>query len=135
MTIGVKRIWDKRNKTINEKYLSEYDLRMSDNDMKRFWESKKQAKLEKIVGSTQMFAVAAIMKKYNLKANKRSFEKFLRDNMTLPSGDEYKQQKGESFNEYLDRVQEFAQYTDDEVLNDAINRALKNSINVNNIFI
>ena len=134
-TEGVRAVWDKVTNTINDKYLSEYDLQMSDNDMKRFWDSKKQAKLEKIVGSTQMFAVAAIMKKFNLKANKRSFEKFLRDNMTLSSGDEYKQQKGESFNEYLDRVQEFAQYTDDEVLNDAINRALKNGINVNNIFI
>ena len=134
-TEGVRAVWDKVTNTINEKYLSEYDLQMTDNDFKRFWESKKQAKLEEIVGSTQMFAVAAIMKKYNLKSNKRAFEKFLRDNMTLPSGDEYKQQKGESFNEYLDRVQEFAQYTDDEVLNDAINRALKNGINVNNIFI
>lgn len=136
-TIGVKRIWDKRNKTINEKYLSEYDLRMSDNDMKRFWESKKQAKLEKIVGSTQMFAVAAVMKKYNLMANKRNLEKFLKDNIDLTGIDpeELKAQKGEKYSEYLDRVQQFAKYTDDEVLNDAINRALKNGINVNNIFI
>ena len=134
-TEGVRAVWNKVTNTINDKYLSEYDLQMTDNDMKRFWESKKQAKLEKIVGSTQMFAVAAIMKKYNLKANKRDFERFLKDNMTLPSGDEYKQQKGESFNKYLDRVQQFAKYTDDEVLNDAINRALKNGINVNNIFI
>ena len=136
-TIGVKRIWDKRNKTINEKYLSEYDLRLSDNDMKRFWESKKQAKLEKIVGSTQMFAVAAVMKKFNLMANKRNLEKFLKDNIDLTGVDpeELKAQKGEKYADYLDRVQEFAKYTDDEVLNDAINRALKNGINVNNIFI
>lgn len=134
-TEGVRAVWDKVTNTINDKYLSEYDLQMTDNDLKRFWDSKKQAKLETVVGSNQMFAVAAIMKKYSLKANKRDFERFLRNNMTLPSGAEYKQQKGESFNEYLERVQDFAQYTDDEVLNDAINRALKNGINVNNIFI
>jgi len=134
-TEGVRAVWDRVTNTINDKYLSEYDLQMTDNDLKRFWESKKQAKLETEVGSNQMFAVAAIMKKYNLKANKRDFERFLRNNMTLPSGADYKQRKGESFNEYLERVQEFAQYTDDEVLNDAINRALKNGINVNNIFI
>ena len=134
-TEGVKVVWDKVTNTINDKYLSEYDLQMTDNDLKRFWESKKQAKLETVVGSNQMFAVAAIMKKYNLKANKRDFERFLRNNMTLPFGSDYKQQKGESFNDYLERVQDFAQYTDDEVLNDAINRALKNGINVNNIFI
>ena len=136
-TEGVRAVWDKVTNTINDKYLSEYDLQMTDNDMKRFWESKKQAKLEKIVGSTQMFAVAAVMKKYNLMANKRNLEKFLKDNMDLTGIDpeELKAQKGEKYSEYLDRVQEFAKYTDDEVLNDAINRALKNGINVNNIFI
>ena len=134
-TVGVERIWDKRNKTINEKYLSEYDLRLSDNDLKRFWDSKKQAKLEAVVGSDQMFAVAAVMKKFNLKANKRDFQKFLKDNMNLPNDADFKAQKGEKFADYLERVQEFARYTDDEVLNDAINRALKSGININNIFI
>ena len=136
-TEGVRAVWDKVTNTINDKYLNEYDLQMTDNDMKRFWESKKQAKLEKIVGSTQMFAVAAVMKKYNLMANKRNLEKFLKDNIDLTGVDpeELKAQKGEKYTEYLDRVQQFAKYTDDEVLNDAINRALKNGINVNNIFI
>lgn len=134
-TVGVERIWDTVNQTINKKFLSEYDLRLSDNDMKRFWDSKKQAKLEKIVGSDQMFAVAAVMKKYNLMANKRDFEKFLRDNMNLPSDPEFKAKKGEKFADYLDRVKQFAKYTKDEVLNDAINRALKKGININNIFI
>lgn len=134
-TIGIERIWDKTNKTINDKYLSEYDLRLSDNDLKRFWESRKQEKLETIVGSDQMFAVAAVMKKFNLKANKRSFEQFLKHNMEIPEDADIKGRKGEKFNEYLDRVSEFAQYTDDPVLNKAINRALKAGIGVSNIFL
>ena len=105
--------------------------------MKRFWESKKQAKLEKEVGSAQMFAVAAVMKKYNLAANKRSYEKFLKDHIDLTGLDpeDYKAKKGEKFNDYLSRVQKFAEYTDDEVLNSAINKALRSGIGVKNIFI
>ena len=55
--------------------------------------------------------------------------------MNLPDDADFKAQKGEKFADYLERVQEFARYTDDEVLNDAINRALKSGININNIFI
>ena len=138
-TIGIKRIWDKVNKTINEKYLDEYDLRLSDNDMKRFWDSKKQAKLEKEVGSARMFAVAAVMKKYNLSANKREYEKFLKDHVNFDnagiSKDDIKAVKGEKFQDYFNRVSQYAQYTNDEVLNDYVNKALKSGINVRNIFI
>lgn len=138
-TIGIERIWDKVNKTINEKYLDEYDLRLSDNDMKRFWESKKQAKLEKEVGSARMFAVAAVMKKYNLSANKRDYEKFLKDHVNFDdagiSKDDIKAVKGEKFQDYFNRVSQYAQYTNDEVLNDYVNKALKSGINVRNIFI
>lgn len=136
-SIGIKSVMDKRTQTINERFLSDYDVQMSDNDLKRFFESKKQAKLEKEVGSAQMFAVAAVMKKYNLKSNKRDFEKFIKSHIDLTevSKEDVSARKGENFSEYLDRVSEFAKYTDDEVLNDFINKALKSGLNVNNIFI
>ena len=138
-TIGIKRIWDKTNKTINDKYLAEYDLRLSDNDMKRFWESKKQAKLESDVGSSRMYAVAAVMKKFNLTANKRDYEKFLRDHVNFDEAginkEDIKAVKGEKFKDYFERVSQYAQYTDDEVLNDYVNKALKSGVNVRNIFI
>ena len=138
-TIGIERIWDKVNRTINEKYLDEYDLRLSDNDMKRFWESKKQAKLEKEVGSARMFAVAAVMKKYNLSKNKREYEKFLKDHVNFDvagiTKDDIKAVKGEKFDDYLERVSKYAQYTDDEVLNDYVNKAIRSGITVKNIFI
>lgn len=136
-TIGIKRIWDKSTKTINEKYLSQYDLRMSDNDMKRFFESKKQAKLEKLVGSGRMFIVAAYIKKNNIKTNKRDLEKFLKEHIDLSKIDdpeEIKARKGESYKEYLDRLDKYIKYTGDEVLDDMIKKALKNGVNVTNLF-
>ena len=136
-TIGIKRIWDKSTKTINEKYLSQYDLRMSDNDMKRFFESKKQAKLEKLVGSGRMFIVAAYIKKNNIKTNKRDLEKFLKEHIDLNKLDdpeEIKARKGENYKEYLDRLNKYIKYTGDEVLDDMIKKALKNGVNVNNLF-
>ena len=136
---GIKRIYDKRTQTINDKFLKEYGLEMSENDIKRFFESKKQAKLAKIVGSDQMFVVAAVMKKLNLKSNKRDLEKFMKTHVDLSQYDldesDLKARKGESYKEYLDRLKDVVLYTDDEVLNDMINKALKEGININNIFL
>lgn len=138
-TIGITAIWDKVNKTINTKYLSEYELSMSDNDFKRFWDSKKQAKLESIVGSTQMFAVASIMKKYNLKSSRAEIEKYAKDNIVLPSGTDpsvLDMKAKESRKQYLDRIDKFMKfYAKDEVLNDAVKRALAKGVDVTNIFI
>ena len=136
---GINRIYDKRTKTINEQFLKEYGLKMTDNDVKRFFDSKKQAKLAEIVGSDLMFAVASVMKKHNLKSNKRDLEKFMKSHIDLSKNDlsieDIKARKGESYKDYLDRLQKFAKYTDDEVLNEKINQALKKGINVDNIFI
>lgn len=136
---GINRIYDKRTKTINEQFLKEYGLKMTDNDVKRFFDSKKQAKLAEVVGSDLMFAVASVMKKHNLKSNKRDLEKFMKSHIDLSKTDlsieDIKARKGESYKDYLDRLQKFAKYTDDEVLNEKINQALKKGINVDNIFI
>ena len=136
---GINRIYDKRTKTINEQFLKEYDLKMTDTDVKRFFDSKKQAKLAEVVGSDLMFAVASVMKKYNLKSNKRDLEKYMRSHIDLSKNDlsieDIKARKGESYKDYLDRLQKFSKFTDDEVLNEKINQALKKGINVDNIFI
>lgn len=137
--IGIKKIWDKTTKTINKKYLKKYDLRLSTDDMKSFFDSKKQAKLEKIVGSGRMFIVASYIKKNNLKTNKKDLEKFMKDHIDLKKNelteDDIKSRKGESYKDYLDRLNQYVKYTDDQVLNDMINKALKGGINVDNIFI
>ena len=132
---GITRIYDKRTETINKKYLTKYGLELSENDLKRFFDSKKQSKLESDYGSDQMFAIASVMKKYNLKANKRELEKYLKSNVDLKDRDKIKQRTGESFNDYLTRVDEFVKFTGDEVLDDLVKKALKDGINVNNIFI
>lgn len=132
---GITRIYDKRTQTINERFLSKYGLELSENDLKRFFESKKQAKLAEIVGSDQMFAVASVMKKYNLKSNKRELERFLKNNVDLEDRAAVKSRVGESYSDYLDRVREFIDFTGDEVLDDMVVQALQNGINANNIFI
>lgn len=132
---GITRIYDKRTNTINEKFLSKYGLELSENDLKRFFESKKQAKLAQIVGSDQMFAVASVMKKYNLKSNKRELERFLKNNVELENRDAVKSQVGESYSDYLDRVRDYIDFTGDEVLDDMVIKALQSGINANNIFI
>lgn len=132
---GITRIYDKRTQTINERFLSKYGLELSENDLKRFFESKKQAKLAEIVGSDQMFAVASVMKKYNLKSNKRELERFLKNNVDLEDRASVKSRVGESYSDYLDRVREFIDFTGDEVLDDMVIQALQNGINANNIFI
>ena len=43
--------------------------------------------------------------------------------------------KKESFTDMLDRLDEFIRFTDDEVLDDKIKDALRQGININNIFI
>lgn len=132
---GITRIYDKRTNTINEKFLSKYGLQLSENDLKRFFESKKQAKLAQIVGSDQMFAVASVMKKFNLKSNKRELERFLKNNVELENRDAVKSQVGESYSDYLDRVRDYIDFTGDEVLDDMVIKALQSGINANNIFI
>ena len=132
---GITRIYDKRTQTINEKFLSKYGLELSENDLKRFFESKKQSKLESDYGSDQMFAIASVMKKFNLKANKRELEKYLKSNIDLKDRDKIRQRTGESFKDYLERIDEFVKFTGDEVLDDLVKKALKDGINVNNIFI
>ena len=138
-TRGIKNIYSQRTQTINERFLKEYGLEMSDSDLKRFFESKKQAKLASIVGSDQMFVVAAVMKKFNLKSNKRDLEKFMKTHVDLSQYEldpsDLKAQKGESYKEYLDRLQDVVSYTDDEVLDDLITSALQEGINVDNIFL
>ena len=138
-TIGIKRIWNKTTKTINKKYLKDYDLRMSDDDMKRFFDSKKQAKLEKEVGSGRMFTVASYIKKNNLKTNKRDLEKWLKENIDLNknpnlTAEDLKGRKGENYKQMMDRLDEYIKYTGDEVLDDYIKKALKKGLNVDNLF-
>lgn len=139
-TKGIKKVYAGRAATISKKFLEKYGLSVSEEGLKRFFESKKQAKLEKMFGSKGMFVIAAVMQKENLKANKRDLEKYFKSHIDLKehpelSSEDIKARKGESYKDYIDRLGEFVKYTDDEVLNSFINQALKEGISANNIFI
>ena len=140
-TEGIKKIYDKRTQTLNRKIREQYgaEFEYTDQDLKRFFDSKKQAKLEKLVSSSMMFVVAKVIKKNNLKSNKRDLEKFMKSHIDLElydlSTEDIKARKGESYRDYLTRLQDFIDYTGDENLNAMVNKALKDGINVDNIFI
>lgn len=148
-TKGIKAIYDQRTQTINDKITGAYGAELGNytpNELKRFFESKKQAKLEKIVGSDMMFVVAKVMKKEGLKTRKRELEKYFKEHINLKddkseaskdglTASDLKTRKGEGYKEYIERLGKYVQYTGDEVLNQMINKALKEGINKDNIFI
>lgn len=139
-TIGIKKIFDKRTKTINDKFLNKYGLSMTDNDLKRFFDSKKQAKLEKIVGSSRQFVVASIIKKYNIKGSRAELEEFVKKHIDLNQYEDLDEKdldmkKKESRAKYIERLRGYLKFNDDQVLNDMVINALKEGININNIFI
>ena len=134
-TIGIKKIYENRAQTITDKYLDKYGLEMTDNDLKRFFDSKKQAKLEKIVGSKQMFVVASVIKKLNIRGSRKELENFVKSHVDLNQINDADLKKTESRAKYLERLRDHLNYTDDKVLNDMITNALKEGINADNIFI
>jgi hypothetical protein len=86
-----------------------------------------------------MFVVAKVIKKNNLKSNKRDLERFMKNHIDLKQYDitaeDLEAKKGESYKDYLSRLEDFIDLTGDEVLDSMVIKALKNGINVNNIFI
>ena len=144
-TQGIKAVMDKRTRTINDKLRDQYGAgyEFTDAELKQFFDSKKQAKLEQMVGSDLMFIVAAVIKKNNLKTNKRDLEKFVMSHLTYDKTGKseqeiinmFKSRKGESYKDYLNWIEPFVDYTGDEVLDHMVTKALQAGINVNNIFI
>lgn len=134
-TKGIKSIYDKRAQTISDKFLDKYGLSMSADDLKRFFDSKKQAKLEKEYGSRQMFIIAAIIKKENIKGSRKELEEYVKTHVKVDDPNELNMKKKESRAEYLERMRDKLNYTGDAVLDDIITNALKAGFNAKNIFI
>ena len=139
-TLGIRKIFDKRTQTINEKFLKKYGLEMTDQDLKRFFDSKKQAKLAKIVGSPRQFVVAVIIKKYNIKGSRKELEEFVKKHVDVNQfkdldAKDLDMKKKESRAKYIERLRDYIKVNDDPVLNDMVLNALKEGINIKNIFI
>jgi hypothetical protein len=108
---------------------------MDANDLKRFFDSKKQAKLEKDYGSQQMFIIAAIIKKENIRGSRKELEEYVRTHVEVNDPKELKMKKTESRAEYLERMRDKLNYTKDPVLNDIITNALQDGFSASNLFI
>lgn len=134
-TKGIKAIYDKRADTITNKFLEKYGYSMSADDLKRFFDSKKQAKLESEVGSNQMFIVACVIRKENIGGSRKELEEYVRTHVKTDDPSELKMKAKESRAQYLDRMKDKLNYTNDKTLNYYITKALKAGISADNIFI
>lgn len=133
-TKGIKAIYDKRAQTITDEFLKKHGLAMDANDLKRFFDSKKQAKLEKDYGSQQMFIIAAIIKKENIKGSRKELEEYVKTHVQVNDPKELEMKKTESRAEYLERMRDKLNYTEDKVLNDIITNALQDGFSASNLF-
>ena len=135
-TKGIKAIYDKRAETITNEFLKKYGYSMDADDLKRFFDSKKQAKLEKEVGSQQMFIVASVIRKENIRGSRKELEEYVKTHVKVDDPKELNMKKPESRAQYLDRLSDKLNYgTKDKVLDEMITKALKAGINASNIFI
>ena len=134
-TKGIKAIYDKRAQTITDEFLKKHKLKMDANDLKRFFDSKKQAKLEKDYGSQQMFIIAAVIKKENIRGSRKELEEYVKTHVEVNDPKELKMKKTESRADYLERMRDKLNYTNDKVLNDIITNALKDGFSASNLFI
>lgn len=134
-TKGIKAIYDKRAETITSEFLAKYGYSMSADDLKRFFDSKKQAKLESEVGSSQMFIVACVIKKENIGGSRKELEEYVKTHVKVSDPSELDMKPRESRAQYLDRLSDKLNYTGDAVLDKIITKAIKAGINANNIFI
>ena len=131
---------DKRANTLNDRLKNIYgfDANLSADDLRRFFASKKQKKLENLVGSDQMFIVMAVMRDKGLKSNKKDLQKFFKQNIDLsklPDDVSIDEKNYSSYQEYWDKLSEFIELTGDAMLDDYVTQAIKAGLSIKNLFI
>lgn len=131
---------DKRANTLNKRLQDIYgfDANITADDLRRFFASKKQKKLENLVGSDQMFIVMATLRNTNLQSNKRSMQRFFKQNIDLsklPDDISIDQKDYDNYKEYWDTLSEFIELTGNKILDDYVTQAIKEGISIKNIFI
>lgn len=143
---GALSVMDKRAKSLNERIKNIYglDLDLNAEDLRRFFESRKQAKAGQEFGSDGMFIVAAVMKEKKIAANKRELQKFFKEHINLDASglteDDLKLQRGkdgkiESRADYFNRLSEFVELTGNAMLDDYIAQAIEMGIGYKQLFI
>lgn len=143
---GLNTLYDKRTTTLNKRLKEMYDFEadLSPEDLKRFFDSRKQAKLQNLVGSDAMFIVAAVMRDTQISANKRELKKFFSNNIDLGNKklnkydlDVRRDADGnlESTGDYFDRLSKFIEFTGNQILDDYVKDAIREGIGYKQIFI
>lgn len=143
---GINTLYDKRTTTLNKrlKEMYEFEADLTPQDLKRFFDSRKQAKLQNLVGSDAMFIVAAVMRDKQIAANKRELQKFFKNHINLDdAGLDAKDLnikrdasgKLESTGDYFERLSEFIELTGNQVLDDYVKDAIREGIGYKQIFI
>ena len=143
---GIRSVYDNRTNTINERYLSQYGEEFTPNDLAKFFQSKKQDRLMKIVGSDFMFVVAAKLKK--MPTSKNEIRDYLKDHIDIEylTDRDLQELDLESKQDAMDMIEQsshiaelrklmaFTEAHDDPVLKDKLYEALNNKITNRNIF-
>lgn len=137
---GIMSTNDRRAATLKERIKKLYgvDIDLSAEDLGRFFNSRKQKKLENTVGSYQMFIVASVMKEKQLASNKRDLQKFFKENIELedlPEGVSINEKDYKNAGEYFEKLSEFIELTGNELLDRYVTDAIKKGINSKNLFL
>ena len=134
-TKGIKAIYDKRAQTISDKFLKDYGYEMNADDLKRFFDSRKQAKLENDYGSNQMFIIASVIRKTNIGRTRQELEDYVKTHVKVSDPEELVMRKNETKAQYLERLRDKLNFTQDKVLDNLIISALQDGFNAKNLFI
>lgn len=123
---GLDWLYDQRVRTINEKYGTNF----TSEELKRFFDSRKQSKLQQRFGSDQMFNIADQM--INIPTTKRQLKKFFDEhkvvNMKVDEKD-YKDAK-----DMYSQLKDFMTISDDPVLDEYVAQAYAEGFNAKMIF-
>lgn len=124
---GYQSVMDKRTDTINKKYGTDFTT----DELQRFFNSRKQAKLQEQYGSDQMFTIASKLKE--IPTTKKDMKDYIQKNISLKDLDidtsDYK-----SVTQMFNSFKDFMDLTGDPVLDEFVASALGQGFSAKNLF-
>ena len=124
---GYQSVMDRRTETINKKYGTDFTT----DELQRFFNSRKQAKLQEMYGSDQMFTIANKIKE--VPTTKKDMKDYIKKNISFKDLDidtsDYKDAK-DMFSAFKD----FMELTGDPVLDEFVAGAVKGGFSIKNLF-
>ena len=145
---GLIDVYDKRTKTINHDYVEEYGLKgFTEQELSKFFASKKFDKLKEKYGSSQMFQIGAVVNK--LPTSKKDIREYLKHHIDLDTVTDQDLQDADllSKDQIMDildnsnkiddlrNLMHFVNFTDSDILNNQIADAISTlSLSKKNLF-